>query len=339
MKTVLMGMGVAELQEVVSRLGMPRFTAGQIARRLYIHHAMDIAEMTELSKANRERLSAEYTIGAMPPVESMQSTDGTIKYLFPTAAGRFVEAVFIPDGERGTLCVSCQVGCRMGCAFCATGQQGFAGNLTIGDIINQVYSLPERDRLTNIVLMGQGEPMDNIDAILGATRILTAPEGFAWSPRRITVSSVGVRGGLERFLMESDCHVAISLHAPTHDLRARLMPAEKAMPIAEVVELLRAYDFTGQRRLSFEYIVFDSLNDSRAHGREIVRLLSGLNCRVNLIRWHSIPDAPFKSSDESKIIALRDYLTTHGIFTTVRASRGEDILAACGLLSTKKQNE
>lgn len=268
----------------------------------------------------------------------MQSADGTVKYLFPTVAGRFVEAVFIPDGERGTLCVSCQVGCRMGCAFCATGQQGFAGNLTIGDIINQVYSLPERDRLTNIVFMGQGEPMDNIDAILGATRILTAQDGFSWSPRRITVSSVGVRSGLERFLRESDCHVAISLHAPTHDLRARLMPAENAMPIAEVVELLRTYDFTGQRRLSFEYIVFDSLNDSRAHGREIVRLLGGLNCRVNLIRWHTIPDAPFKSSDESKIIALRDYLTAHGIFTTVRASRGEDILAACGLLSTKKQN-
>lgn len=367
-KRVLLGLNVPQLTEVAKGLGMPSFTGRQIADWLYTKHVDSIEQMTNLSKANRERLAAVCEVGRMAYVERQESKDGTVKYLFPVRCSdvterperperpdnpeipenpeiletplptRFVETVFIPDDERGTLCVSCQVGCRMNCLFCQTGKQGFNGNLSVSDILNQVASLPERDRLTNIVFMGQGEPMDNLDAVLGATEILTSPTGYAWSPRRITVSSVGVRKGLKRFLDESECHVAISMHAPEHELRRRLMPAEAAMNISEVVELLKQYDFSHQRRCSFEYICFAGLNDTMGLAREIVKLLKGLDCRVNLIRFHAIPDVDLPGSDEQRMEQLRDYLTAHGVFTTIRASRGQDILAACGLLSTARRD-
>jgi len=345
-KTVLMGMTTAELKAVVQEMGMPAFTGGQIAKWLYERHVESIDEMTNLSKQNRERLKEQYTVGAIAPIDCQRSKDGTVKYLFPvrcqdtaTDKPRFVETVFIPDDERGTACVSCQVGCKMNCLFCQTGKQGWEGNLTAADILNQLYALPERDRLTNVVFMGQGEPMDNLEAVLRATQILTAADGYAWSPKRITVSSVGVRGKLKRFLEESECHVAISMHAPQHEQRLTMMPAEKVMPIEETVELLRQYDFTHQRRCSFEYICFGGLNDSLAHGKAIVGLLKGLECRVNLIRFHAIPGVDLPQSDEHRMEQLRDFLTQHGIFTTIRASRGQDIFAACGLLSTAKKNE
>ena len=333
-KKTLMGMSLAELRQVATDLGMPAFTGGQMADWLYRRHVSGIDEMTNISKANRARLAEHYDVGLMPPTDCQRSTDGTVKYLFPTSNGREVETVYIPDGDRATLCVSSQVGCKMHCLFCQTGRQGFEGNLTAGDILNQIYALPERDTLTNIVFMGQGEPMDNLDAVLRATEILTAPYAWAWSPKRITVSSVGIRGKLRRFLDESECHVAISLHTPIAEQRAQLMPAERGYPISEVVDLLRQYDFTHQRRLSFEYIVFGGLNDSERHARETIRLLRGLECRINLIRFHQIPDSDLRSADNQKMEWLRDYLTSHGVFTTIRASRGQDIFAACGLLST-----
>lgn len=337
-KKVLLGLTSAELKDAVRQMGMPAFTGGQIARWLYQQHVMSIDEMTNISKQNRELLKANFTIGVMPPVDCQRSKDGTAKYLFPTVSGQCVETVYIPDGERATLCVSSQVGCKMNCLFCQTGKQGWEGDLTAADILNQIYGLPERDTLTNVVFMGQGEPMDNLDAVLRATQILTADDGFQWSPKRITVSSVGVKSKLKRFLDESQCHVAISMHNPLHEQRLALMPAERAMPIAEVLALLRQYDFTHQRRCSFEYICFGGLNDTLAHGREIVKLVSGLECRVNLIRFHQIPDVDLPGSDEQRMERLRDYLTQHGVFTTIRASRGQDIFAACGLLSTARKS-
>lgn len=336
-KTPLLGLSLDELKGVAKSLGMPAFAGGQMAKWLYTRHVSSIDDMTDISKQNRERLKDSYTIGCRPPSDSQRSVDGTVKYLFPTAAGKFVETVYIPDNDRATLCVSSQVGCKMNCLFCQTGKQGFEGNLTVADILNQVYSLPERDTLTNIVFMGQGEPMDNLDNVLRATTALTAPWGYAWSPKRITVSSVGIRSKLKRFIEESECHLAISLHSPLHEQRAMLMPAEKAMPIEEIVEMLRGYDFSHQRRLSFEYIVFGGLNDSKAHAREIVRLLKGLECRVNLIRFHQIPGVDLHGAGEERMTELRDYLTGHGVFTTIRASRGQDIYAACGLLSTARK--
>ena len=347
-KKVLIGMTVPELKEAARVLGMPAFTGGQIGRWLYQQHVASIDDMTNISKANREKLKAKYEIGAMPPIDCQRSKDGTVKYLFPVRtteysehpdSSRFVETVFIPDGDRATLCVSCQVGCKMNCLFCQTGKQGFEGNLMVSDILNQIYALPECQELTNIVFMGQGEPMDNLDQILRATQILTADYGWAWSPKRITVSSVGIRNKLRHFLDESECHVAISMHSPLPEQRRMLMPAERQMSITEVVDLLRQYDFTHQRRCSFEYICFGGLNDSMTHAREIIKLLEGLECRVNLIRFHEIPGVNLPASDEKRMESLRDYLTAHGVFTTIRASRGQDIFAACGLLSTAKKNE
>ena len=330
-------MTLAELKDVARQMGMPAFAGGQMARRLYQRHVATIDEMTDISKANRQKLAQAYTVGCQAPIDEQRSVDGTVKYLFPTAEGKFVETVYIPDHDRATLCVSSQVGCKMNCLFCQTGKQGFEGSLAATDILNQVYSLPERDTLTNIVFMGQGEPMDNLDNVLRATQVLTADYGYAWSPKRITVSSVGVRHKLQRFLDESDCHVAISLHAPNHELRSSLMPAERGMGIEEVVDLLRNYDFAHQRRLSFEYIVFDGVNDSKEHAQQIIRLLRGLDCRINLIRFHQIPEVNLHGVDDRRMEAFRDYLTQHGVFTTIRASRGQDIYAACGLLSTSKK--
>ena len=343
-KQMLIGKTLGELKVVVGELGMPSFTATQIAKWLYQQHVVNIDDMTNISKVNREKLKARYEIGAMPPIDCQHSKDGTIKYLFPVRAGEsgdsglFVETVFIPDGDRATLCVSCQVGCKMNCLFCQTGKQGFEGNLTTADILNQIYALPECELLTNIVFMGQGEPMDNLDNVLRATEILTASYGWAWSPKRITVSSVGIKNKLKRYLDDSECHVAISMHSPLPEQRQMLMPAERQMSITEIVELLKQYDFTHQRRCSFEYICFGGLNDGMMHARMIVKLLQGLECRVNLIRFHEIPDVDLPGSDEKRMESLRDYLTAHGIFTTIRSSRRQDIFAACGLLSTARKN-
>ena len=337
-KRRLIGLTSQQLKEVAEEMGLPKFTASQIAKWLYQAGATSIDEMTNISKAGRARLSEQYCVGTMPPIDCQRSVDGTIKYLFPTENGKFVETVYIPDNDRATLCVSSQVGCKMNCLFCQTGKQGFEGNLTAADILNQICALPERDKLTNIVFMGQGEPMDNLDNVLTATNILTADYGFQWSPKRITVSSVGIKNKLKRFLDESECHIAISMHSPLPEQRQKLMPAERQMSITDIVTLLKQYDFTHQRRASFEYIMFNGVNDSMMHAREIVRLTSGLECRVNLIRFHTIPDVDLPGSDMKRMESFRDYLTAHGVFTTIRASRGQDIFAACGLLSTAKKN-
>lgn len=338
-KKPLIGYTEAELKAIAKDLGMPAFTGGQIARWLYVQHVREIDEMTNISKKNRDLLAAEYCVGAEAPIDCQRSKDGTVKYLFRAENGKTVETVFIPDDDRATLCVSCQVGCKMNCVFCQTGKQGFEGQLTVRDILNQIYALPERERLTNIVFMGQGEPMDNLDNVLCATEILQAPYAYAWSPKRITVSSVGVKGKLQRFLDESDCHVAISMHTPLPEQRAQLMPAEKGMSIVEVVNLLRQYDFSHQRRLTFEYTVFAGVNDTQTHLKAIVKLLRGLPCRINLIRFHQIPDVDLHGADDAQMQRVCDYLNRNGITTTIRASRGQDIYAACGLLNTKHKEE
>ena len=337
-KPVLLGMTPEELKGVASDMGLPAFAAKQLAGWIYQKGEADFERMSNISVAARKKLAEHYEVGFSAPLAEQHSTDGTSKYLFGTLGGQTVETVFIPDDDRGTVCVSCQVGCRMNCAFCMTGRQGFQGQLTVADILNQIYSLPERERLTNIVFMGQGEPLDNLDAVLAATRHLMADYGWAWSPRRITVSTVGLRKGLKRFLDESPCHLAISLHDPFPEERATIMPAERSYPLSEMLELARQYDWTGQRRLSFEYIVFGGKNDSNRYARELVRLLGGLECRVNLICWHALPDETrFHEADPVRMAAFRDYLTHRGVRCTIRASRGQDIDAACGLLNTKEK--
>jgi 23S rRNA m2A2503 methyltransferase len=293
--------------------------------------------MTNLSKQYRTQLSEHYEIGLTPPADKAISTDGTIKYLFRTSTQKLIESVYIPDQDRATLCVSSQMGCKMNCLFCMTGKQGFNGNLTAGEILNQIQSIPETDKLTNIVFMGMGEPMDNVDELFKVLEILTADWGYAWSPKRITVSSIGLIKNIKRFLEESTCHLAISLHSPFPEERLTIMPVEKAWPMEDLLDLLRTYDFSKQRRLSFEYIMFSGFNDTRRHAQELVHILKGISCRVNLIRFHAIPHVDLHTSNEAQMELFRDYLNEHGITCTIRSSRGEDIFAACGMLSTLKQ--
>ena len=349
-KKRLLGLTLAELKDVATSLGMPAFTGGQMAQWIYVKRVASIDEMTNLSKQNRERLKSEYEVGVMPPVDSQRSVDGTVKYLLPVrcsddsgiAGGKFVETVLIPDGERATLCVSCQVGCKMNCLFCQTGKQGWQGNLTVRDILNQIYTVDQliaeegKTPLSNIVYMGQGEPLDNLDNVLKSTEILTADYGWAWSPHRITISTVGLKMNMQRLLDESECHVAVSLHSPIHEQRLQLMPAEKQFAIADIVALLKEYDWSHQRRITFEYTMFGGTNDTPLHAKELTKLLRGLNCRVNLIRWHRVPEVPLKEVEMDTMEHFRDYLNNHGIPTTIRASRGQDIWAACGLLSSKR---
>ena len=327
-----------QLKGLCETLGLPRFAPKQIAKWLYTRFVTDIDAMTDLSKLARERLKEVCELGLSAPLKVSVSQDGTKKYLFRTSQGEYIESALIPDGERMTLCVSSQAGCRMGCKFCATGRMGFRHQLSATEILNQIISIPERDRLTNLVFMGMGEPLDNIDNLMQTLDVLTSEWGLAWSPTRITVSTSGVARTLPRLLDESKVHVAVSLHNPFPEERKEIMPIENSYSIKEVCDILRRYDFTHQRRVSFEYIVLEGMNCSMRHIKELSRLLDGIKCRINLIRFHKIPDSPFFSPELEKIIEFRDTLTQRGIQTTLRASRGEDIEAACGLLSTAEKS-
>ena len=336
-KTPLLGMTLEQLKEVAPSVGLKPFAAKQMARWLYEKRVTSIDEMTDLSKIAREKLAENYEIGRRAPIHCVTSADGTKKYLFEARPGRPIEAVYIPDRDRATLCVSSQAGCKMNCQFCATGRGGFQGSLTAGEIINQILSIPESDTLTNIVFMGMGEPADNLEGVLPALEILTEKWGLAWSPRRITVSSVGKLDGMRQILDNTKVHIALSLHTPFPGRRADIMPVEKAYPLNDVLDLLKKYDFSHQRRLSFEYIMWNGVNDDSRHARALARILHGLDCRVNLIRYHALtPDDPLQPSNNETMVRFRDLLNDSGITATIRASRGEDIDAACGMLAGKQ---
>ncbi len=334
-----MGKTPDELKEIALKVGLPAFTGKQIAQWMYGRKVRSIDEMTNISKVGRERLKEEYSLGVTLPSTCQVSSDGTKKYLFPVGEGNAVEAVMIPDEDRKTLCVSSQAGCRMGCRFCMTGRQGFHGNLTAADILSQFIAIDEAAELTNAVFMGMGEPLDNFGNVMRAIEVLTADWGFGWSPKRITLSTIGVLPNLRKYLESTRCHLAVSLHNPFPDERAEMMPVQKAWPVQEVIEMIREYDFTGQRRVSFEYTMFAGLNDDKRHADALIRLLRGLECRVNLIRFHKIPDAPFETTPQIIMERFRDRLSNHGITCTIRASRGEDILAACGMLAGEHRNK
>lgn len=339
MKETLLGKNPSELKEAALLAGLPGFAGKQLTQWLYVKRVHSFDEMTNISKAGREKLAELFDLGTSQPVACAESKDGTKKYLFQVCGnGTAVESVIIPDEERKTLCVSSQSGCKMGCKFCMTGRQGFHGNLTVAEILNQFISVEESLELTNTVFMGMGEPLDNYGNVSKAIEVLTADWGFAWSPKRITVSSIGVIPNLKRYLEESRCHLAISLHNPFPDERLDIMPVQKAYPIQDVISLIRKYDFSGQRRVSFEYTMFSGFNDTKRHEDALIRLLRGMECRVNLIRFHKIPDFPYETTSERVMENFRDRLNAHGITCTIRASRGEDILAACGMLAGKHNN-
>jgi len=338
-KTVLLGKTNDEIKELIVSLGMPAFTAKQITEWIYKKRVFSIDEMTNISVKNRTLLNESFEVGRTLPVHFQESTDGTKKYLFKTPGAQFIESVYIPEEDRKTLCVSSQIGCKMNCKFCMTGKMGFVSQLTSAEILNQIMSIDEADLLSNIVFMGMGEPFDNLLPMLKTLEIMTADYGCAWSPRRITVSSIGLIPGLKIFLEKSECHLAISLHSPFPDERIGIMPIEKAYSITDVLKELRKHDFSKQRRVSFEYIMFDGLNDSMRHAVEMVKILKGIACRINLIRYHAIPGVDLKTSKTEKMVFFRDYLTANGVTTTIRKSRGEDIFAACGMLSTSEKNK
>ena len=343
MKERLLGKTPDELKAIALEAGLPAFAGKQMAQWLYQKRVKTLDEMTNLSKVGREALAQRYEVGYVAPVDVQTSKDGTRKYLFPVrcpvGAGReedsFIEAVMIPDEDRKTLCVSSQAGCKMACKFCMTGRQGFHGNLSAADILNQFFAIEEAGELTNTVFMGMGEPLDNWENVKRVIEVLTADWGLAWSPKRVTLSTIGVLPKLKEYLDESKCHLAVSLHNPFPDEREEMMPVQKAWSITEVVRLIKQYDFTGQRRVSFEYTVFDGWNSSPRHADGLLKLLKNLECRVNLIRFHKIPDFPYGTAPDSVMEAFRDRLSAGGVTATIRASRGEDIFAACGLLAGK----
>ena len=352
-KLPLIGLTLDELRRLAEEEGLPRFAAAQIAQWLYQKRVTSIDEMTNLSKAAREKLSKKYSVGLEAPIGKAVSSDGTVKYLFPYESSRAadknpllgVEAVYIPDRDRATLCVSSQAGCKMACEFCMTGKQGFHGSLTTAQIINQIMSVDDSESLTNVVFMGMGEPLDNLEAVMRAIDILTAKWGMAWSPKRITVSSIGKLRELKTLIERTKVHIAISVHSPMPQQRERLMPVERAYPIRDVMTLLRNYDFAHQRRLSVEYIMWRGVNDTTRFADALAKLIQGTSARVNLIRFHAIPGVDMEPATEAAMVAFRDHLNNLGVTATIRASRGEDIMAACGMLAgngadkaTKKQH-
>jgi 23S rRNA (adenine2503-C2)-methyltransferase len=338
-KEKLYGKNLNELIAVTKRIGLPAFAAKQIADWLYKKEIDSIEKMSNLSKRARELLSVDYVYGLSAPVNFSESADGTKKYLFNILNNKFIETAYIPDKERATICVSSQAGCKMGCLFCMTGKQGFQGNLSSNEILNQFRSLPEFNTLTNIVYMGMGEPLDNLTELLKSIEILTSDWGYGWSPTRITVSTVGLINSVKEFLEKSRCHLAVSLHSPFDEERRKLMPIQRTNSVKEVLNTIRSFDINRQRRISFEYILFKDLNDSPIHIKELARILNGIKCRINIIRFHPIPGSPYESPDMASTIKFKEDLNDKGILTTIRASRGQDIQAACGLLSTLEQNK
>jgi len=336
MREHLFGKTLEELKDLCVKLGLPSFTGRQLAEWLYKKELSSFEEMTNLSLKARAILKENYYTGIISPTDVQESVDGTKKYLFPALEGKFIETAYIPDGKRQTLCVSSQVGCKMGCLFCMTGKQGFQGNLSSGEILNQYRSIPEWRAITNLVYMGMGEPLDNLEEVLKSLEVLTSDWGFALSPRRITVSTIGITPAMLEFLNRSKAHLAVSLHTPFEEERRKLMPVQQVYPLKEVLKEIKSWDFGRQRRVSFEYILFKDFNDSAAHVNELSRILHGIRCRINLIRFHPIPDTPLESPNEETINLFKEKLLSKGITTTIRASRGQDIWAACGLLSTKK---
>lgn len=341
-KGVLLGMNPEELTGVARALGLKDYAAKQLAHWLYVERVDSIDAMSNLSLVARAALAEAYELGREQPRQASISRDGTAKYLYSVqgpglkGAGRTVETAVIPEGKRVTACLSSQVGCRMGCCFCATGAQPYGGNLTPAQILNQLFSLPEGQNVTNIVFMGMGEPLDNYPHLTRAIECLCSDWGCAMSPRRITVSTVGASDNLLPFIRQSECHLAVSLHSPFDAQRQELVPASRGMLLRGLMDTIRQGHWYGQRKLSFEYVLIKGVNDSPDHQRATAQLLRGLPALVNIIPFHPHPFAPAALQPPSarSLNAFAEGLTALDVKCTIRLSRGEDISAACGLLST-----
>ncbi len=305
------------------------------ARRLlywiYRRGVRSFSEINDMPLKFLSDIAVFLDTGLSDPVSSALSSDGSVKYLFQTGSGMFHEAVYLPDEKRDTVCVSVQAGCRMGCRFCATGLNGWNGNLTAGEIVNQVIRVPHK--ITNVVMMGMGEPGDNIDEVIRACRILTAEWGLAVGSSRVTVSTVGVVPAVRRLLDETDCNITLSLHSPFPEERRRVIPAEAKWPFIETVKMMQEFSARRQRRFTVAYVMIAGKNDTERHLEELRRLFAGTAIRVNLLPYHPFESDSQVSSDDETMMRFKHLLVTSGTGASVRRSRGRDIAAACGMLA------
>jgi 23S rRNA (adenine2503-C2)-methyltransferase len=332
-KVSLCGLTADEIFRLIGPSGFTYSHSITISNGIYKKRISDISQLAKLPKKLKEVLTTIACTGIFIPVASEVSADKTVKYLFRTEKGLEFETVYIPDNKRNTICVSTQSGCRMGCPFCVTARYGFRGNLSAGEIVNQIISIPEAKKVTHIVFMGMGEPMDNIENVLKACEIITSEWGLAISSRNVTVSSVGLMPGIETFLENSDCNLTLSLHSPFSNERKKIVPVEKQYPANRIIEVMANYPVKKKRRLSLAYVMIKDLNDTDKHLEGIKRLLKGSVIRVNLLPYHQVRGDPNTSSSVERMQFFRHNLILSGISASVRKSRGIDISAACGLLA------
>lgn len=341
-------MGRAGLASVFEEWGEPKFRAKQLLEWIWKKGVLDATQMTNLSQKVRDRIIESYDIKLPQIIDAQHSTDGTIKYLLKLDDGRTVETVWIPREDQGrvTVCVSTQVGCKMGCTFCLTAQQKVERNLTAGEIAGQILALPNREKVTNVVVMGMGEPFDNYDELMAGLDIMTDPNLLEIGPARITVSTSGLVPAIKKFVQESKCHLAISLNAPNDEIRSQIMPINRAYNLEKLIGTMReisADDYPRARKnkfsITFEYILIKELNDQPEHARQIVRLLKGVPCKINLLLYNENPNAPFKRPLEKDISEFRQILGRNGLLNFIRASRGRDISAACGQLASEHKRK
>ena len=334
MKVGLCGMTPEEIMEVVSDTSFTFQHALRVANSIYKKRMTDIREIPEVPKILKELLASTCFTGISPPSNEERSTDGSVKYIFVNCDGLYYESVFIPDARRNTICVSTQSGCRMGCPFCATGRYGFHGNLSVRDIINQVIGIPEADKINHVVFMGMGEPMDNLENVLKACKILTAEWGVSIAVRNVTVSTVGIEPAVGEFLEKSSCNLTLSLYSALPEERAAIIPSENKFPFREIIDLMKKHDSEKRRRMTIAYVMVKDVNDSGRNLDELKKLISGSRIRVNLIPYHRLPGGTLESSPIDKMLFFKHELVSTGISASIRISRGEDVSAACGLLAS-----
>ncbi len=323
-------------EEIFSLIGPAGFTmphAISIANSLYKRRISEITVFPGIPKKLKEELARVSSSGLFEPVVSEKSSDGTIKYLFRNHEGLEYETVYMPAAKRSTVCVSTQSGCRMGCPFCVTGKFGFHGNLSVNDIVNQVISLPGTAKITHVVFMGMGEPMDNLENVLKACKIITSEWGLAVSPGNVTVSTVGITPGVIKFLEQSDCNLTLSLYSPFPGERQEIIPVEKRYPVQGILEIMKNFKMGKRRRMSIAYVMINKVNDTDSHLRELKNILTGSGIRVNLLPYHSVPGDGNITSTPEKMQYFRHELVMSGISASIRKSRGLDVSAACGLLA------
>ncbi len=328
-----------EMEQWVESLGERRFRARQLFRHVYLRRVSSWDECSDLSRMFKVQLEYGASLNALSSVETLEASDGTKKYVFELHDGHLIESVLIPDPPRRTLCISSQVGCALGCKFCLTGAGGLKRNLNTAEIVDQVCqvqkALGNQDRITNIVLMGMGEPLANYDSVLRAMQIMTDPNGLAFSHRRITLSTAGLAPQLYRLGKESPVNLAISLHAPEDKLRDELMPINRTYPLSELMAACREYPLAPRKRITFEYVLLDGVNDGTAQARALVRLLNGVRAKINLIPFNPHPGSRFRRPSEERMLAFQEVLQKAQLTAIIRQSRGADIGAACGQLGEK----